>query len=105
MSLVWDVSCDLDLHVYEPSGTEIYFDNMGPTADSGTQDTDAEEVGENGLAVENISWETGPGGTYRISVKNFASCIPGVDYKLYVSIDGVLTVYELSTTTEIGRAS
>ena len=94
MTLVWDVTCDLDLHVFEPSGTEIWYSNQGPTADSGTQDTDAQSLGANGLAVENTSWDTGPAGTYRISVKNYGGCSPEVDYKLYVSIDGVMTVYE-----------
>jgi len=54
-------------------------------------------LGANGLAVENISWEIGPAGTYRISVKNVESCTPGVDYNLYVLIDGVMTVYERTT--------
>jgi len=98
VTLVWDVACDLDLHVYEPSGTEIYYSTPGPTADSGTLDTDAGSSAAgssaNGLAVENISWTIGPAGTFRIAVTNFGSCNPGVDYKLYVSIDGVLTVYE-----------
>ena len=53
----------------------------------------AEYVGHNGLAVENISWITAPSGNYKISVNNYG-CTPGMDYKLYVQIDGQYIVYE-----------
>ena len=36
---------------------------------------------------------TGQRGTYTINVKNFGKCKPGVDYKLYVLVNGVTTTY------------
>ena len=57
-------------------------------------DNDTETVGPDGLAVENISWITAPSGNYQILVKNYGSCTPGMDYKLYVQIDGQYIVYE-----------
>jgi hypothetical protein len=94
VTLVWDVYCDLDLHVYEPDGTEIAYYNRGPTANTGTLDVDASTPGANGLVVENISWVTAPSGTYRVAVKNYGYCSPGPSYKLYIKIDGSTQVYE-----------
>ena len=93
MTLVWYADCDMDIHAWQPDGTEIYYSNRGPHPSTGALDYDTTS-NANGLAVENISWITAPAGLYRIGVKNYGSCSPGVDYKLYVQIDGVTSLYE-----------
>lgn len=94
VTLVWERNCDLDLHVYQPDGVQIAYFRKGPLSSTGRLDADSSSVGSNGLAVENVSWNTAPAGFYRVAVKNYNGCWPGVDYKLFVQIDGVTTVYE-----------
>lgn len=93
VTLAWDRVCDLDLHVFEPSGEEIYYANSN-SAQTGSLDVDAGSPGNSGLAVENISWVTAPSGAYRVAVKNYGRCSPGVPYTLYIMIDGTTTTFE-----------
>ena len=77
----------------------IFFQNpsqgaKGPHPSTGRLDADTNSVGPNGLAVENISWITAPSGNYQILVKNHSGCPTGMDYKVYVQIDGQYSVYE-----------
>jgi hypothetical protein len=96
ITLEWDSEADLDLHVFEPDGTEIYFGNTGPTASGGQLDVDAnagcgdpEEVPG---GVENVFWPPGeaPSGDYRVFVYGFdVSCGDGTDeYTLTISAAG-----------------
>jgi len=94
ITLVWYVNCDMDIHAWQPDGTHLYWENKGPLSSTGRLDVDTGEVNADGLAVENIAWVNAPAGSYRIGVKNYGSCSPGVDYKLYVQIDGVTSLYE-----------
>ena len=44
----------------------------------------------NGIAVENIVWTNAPTGLYQIGVTNYdESCPQGLDYDLFIQIDGV----------------
>ena len=95
LTLVWDKDCDLDIHAIQPDGSEIYYGNQGPLPSTGRLDVDnLGQVGSNGLAVENIAWTTAPAGNYRVAVANHGGCWPAVDYKLYLQIDEVTTIYE-----------
>jgi hypothetical protein len=94
MTLVWFRDCDLDIHAFQPDGAEIYYSNEGPLSSTGRLDTDTSQVNSAGLAVENIAWISAPSGEYTVAVKNYGYCSPGVDYKLYVQIDGVMSVFE-----------
>lgn len=94
LTLVWYRNCQMDIHAYQPDGTQIFWDNSGPLTSTGRYDVDSSSINSNGLAVENISWTTAPFGLYRVYVVNFAECSPAVDYNLYVKIDGVTTAYE-----------
>ena len=93
ISLVWSVPCDLDLHVFEPSGFEITWYNM--TSDSGgTMDIDYFYVEANQTAIENISWEEPPTGTFRIAVRNYDGCDPEVPFTLFITRQGVRSMLE-----------
>jgi hypothetical protein len=76
VTLVWADGNDLDLHVIDPSGVEIYFSNpRSPTG--GTLDhDDTAGCNSTGTHVENVFWPRGgaPPGRYRVFVKNYSSC-------------------------------
>ena len=92
VTLAWDRVCDLDVHVFEPSGFEIaWYNSVSPN--TGSLDIDAGSPGNEAFAIENVSWTSPPTGCYRVAVRNYGSCSPGVDYKLFIRVDGVTTVY------------
>lgn len=66
ITLLWDFPGDLDLHVKEPNGTEIFYRNKKDSATGGQLDVD-NTAGGNGSA-ENIYWENPPKGEYVVSV-------------------------------------
>jgi hypothetical protein len=92
-TLRWSSSADLDLHVVEPDGTEIYYLAPGPTSTGGELDVDSNVncVAESG--VENVFWPPAeaPTGDYVVSVHGFsvdgANC-GGGDYELTIKISG-----------------
>jgi hypothetical protein len=93
-TLNWSGDCDLDLHVIDPTGTEISFVN--PTSPSGGQ-LDVDDIpdpGQTGNHVENVFWPTGaaPRGTYSSFIVNLGgfnstSC----PYTLDVFVNGIRT--------------
>lgn len=91
VTLRWDNAADLDLHVFDPSGSEVYYDNPF-VASGGELDVDANGTCENNAPVENVFWTSGaaPDGRYDVSVVYFGNC--GVfepsDYVVTVRVDG-----------------
>ncbi|MBX0301789.1 hypothetical protein K2F54_17635 [Cryobacterium sp. 1639] len=82
ITLYWNNKSDMDLHVVEPSGTEIYYGARGPTASQGQLDIDSngscsvDRPNEPG-GIENIYWPNGvtaPAGSYSISVDRWSAC-------------------------------
>jgi hypothetical protein len=97
VTLSFDRLHDLDLHVIEPSGDEIYFDRT-VTGSGGQLDLDA---GSHCMASpansENVFWPPGgaPAGTYKVSVQNFQQCSPGpIAYRVRIAYDNVVEVIE-----------
>jgi uncharacterized protein YfaP (DUF2135 family) len=72
----WDSAADVDLHVIEPSGTEIYWGNMGPTASGGTLNVDANAGCVNtGISQEIVQWmNAAPSGTYTVRLDYYQNC-------------------------------
>ncbi len=64
VTLMWDFEGDIDLHVIEPSGREIYYRNPQDPTTGGTLDVD-NQAGGTGSA-ENIYWANPPSGVYKI---------------------------------------
>ncbi len=62
ITLLWDFQGDIDLHVTQPNGRTINFENMEDSSTGGTLDVDNKRGG-NGSA-ENIYWENPPRGEY-----------------------------------------
>jgi hypothetical protein len=92
VTLRWEGEADLDLHVIDPNGERIWFDNP-QSASGGILDVDANGNCE-GLSqpVENIYWPAGeaPNGSYEVSVTYYQACgnPAPVDYEVTITLDG-----------------
>jgi hypothetical protein len=76
ISVSWDVDSDLDLHVVDPNGEEIYY---GTTSSStgGALDLDSNaDCTIDGVRNENITWgdDSAPSGNYTVRVDLYKSC-------------------------------
>ena len=102
ITLQWGSEADLDLHLFEPDGTEIWYEATGPTATGGSLDVDSNAQCEPGPAVENVFWPTGsaPEGDYTVVVygydftKDDGSSCGGGDYVLTITVSGEVQTYE-----------
>jgi hypothetical protein len=66
----WDTNLDIDLHVLDPNGEELYFSNSS-TVSGGQLDHDDTSGGVG--TIENAAWpETAPAGTYTYWIVNYA---------------------------------
>src|SRR5262249_27383185 len=85
VSVSWrDAESDVDLHVVEPSGEEIYYANRD-SATGGTLDLDSNAgCGLDAVKNENVTWPNGnaPRGRYIVRVDYWSSC--GADATPYV---------------------
>jgi uncharacterized protein YfaP (DUF2135 family) len=94
VTLLWADGNDLDLHVIDPSGAEIYFSH--PTSSTGgTLDhDDTAGCSSTGTHVENVFWPTGraPAGRYRVFVKNYTSCGSQSRYSLQAKVRGLAVI-------------
>lgn len=74
VSISWDTNADVDLHVVEPSGEEIYFADR-TSATGGELDLDSNVGCVAGPQNENITWnDSAPSGTYTVRVVYFSDC-------------------------------
>lgn len=110
ITLSWDAPSDLDLHVVEPSGEEIYWNNR-TSATGGTLnlDSNATCVIDN-VRAENVVWVTAPpAGTYTVRVDMWANCATAAtNYVLRVNNGATSTTYTGTLTgpgDEGGRGS
>jgi hypothetical protein len=79
VTLRWSNLNDLDLHVIDPAGEEIFFQHR-TSASGGQLDVDSNAGCTSNLTeepLENIFWATGqaPHGTYYVHVRYFQQCI------------------------------
>ncbi len=107
VTLRWFTEDDLDLHVRDPEGFDIYYKE--PRSPSGGQlDVDSNPACRDTTTtpVENIFWPVGeaPSGLYRVSVVFYATCAsPGsVDYEVTINIDGDSISYR-GTISRVGE--
>jgi hypothetical protein len=96
ITLSFDRVHDLDLHVVEPNGEEIFFENNG-SATGGQLDLDSGEHCQPSAAnSENIFWPPGeaPTGEYRVSVVNYEHCTPGlIEFSVRIAYDSSVETY------------
>jgi hypothetical protein len=105
VSVSWNSAADVDLHVVDPSGEEIYYGN--PTATSGGElDLDSNAAcGTDGPRNENITWPTGtaPSGTYTVRLDYWANCsAASTNYIVTVHVTGHATQTYTGTFTGSG---
>jgi len=75
VSVGWNTATDVDLHVVEPNGNEVYYG--ATTSPSGGQlDVDSNAAcGIDNINTENIRWNTtAPNGTYIVRVDYWSAC-------------------------------
>lgn len=107
-TLRWNGDADLDLHVIDPDGVEIYFENV-VSPSGGTLDVDM--VPDCGVArsgnVENVFWPEGGSiaGVYQAYVVHFpGSCGSPGTYQLELKIDGAIAASDTGTLS-VGEQS
>jgi len=97
VSLTFFPDQDLDLHLVEPTGEEIYFGNPVSAA-GGKLDLDANAAcASRGQYNENITYTgvTPPSGEYIVRVDFWASCDgEGAEYRVLVNVRGEGQLYE-----------
>ena len=76
ITLMWDSTDDLDLHIFTPDGSELWWDN--PSAQGGTFDIDANrEDNMKEHPIENAFFANPVNGEYWIYVYNYEDRTPG----------------------------
>lgn len=109
VELDWDSEADLDLHVVDPFGNELWAGNLTtpaePNADAGTSpgtfgfDSNANCVID-GLRAETATWAAPPPGTYVVRVDDFSLCRATVaHWNVYVLRDGVVRLQAQGVAT------
>ncbi|MBX6750239.1 MAG: hypothetical protein IRY85_11320 [Micromonosporaceae bacterium] len=75
VSISWNVDSDVDLHVVDPNGEEVYFGHP-ESASGGKLDLDSNpDCDIDGKRNENITWkDTAPPGTYTVRVSLWDAC-------------------------------
>ena len=91
VNVSWDVDSDVDLHVVDPSGEEIYYGNRTSTS-GGQLDLDSNAgCSLDHKRAENITWPTGkaPSGIYRVLVDYWDACTQGqTKYVVTINVKG-----------------
>jgi hypothetical protein len=103
VSLSFNRDSDIDLHVVEPSGEEIFYGNT--ISDTGGMlDLDSNAACFiDGINNENITWETAPSGSYTVRVDNWDSCgQEPINYSVTVNREGQQTLVFTGTFTGAG---
>ena len=109
VTLRWSAPADLDLHVIDPYGDEIWYDHR--TANSGGElDVDA-KAGCNSLLerpVENVFWPYGgaPGGNYQVYVVYYENCGSSspVNYQVTIKQNNQVADIKSGTTSAAGES-
>jgi hypothetical protein len=89
VSVSWDAASDVDLHVVDASGEEIYYDH-DRSASGGELDLDSNAECEiDNTNNENITFTDAPPGTYTVRVDYWSNCdAPKTNYVVTVRVGG-----------------
>lgn len=106
ITLQWDTEdVDMDLHVTDPPGEEIFFGNRTSTS-GGELDRDDDVCGQpdDGQSIENVFWpeSSAPSGTYTVEVDEFGICADGAQANWTVQIFFGDTLVETESGTGDG---
>lgn len=104
VTALWDFPGDVDLHVVEPDGTEIWFRNMKHRRTGGELDVDDIPGGPG--SAENIYWTNPLRGQYKVFVVmyNISSEAPnGGPVKVVVKVNGQTETIPVRLTSQSQR--
>lgn len=89
VSVSWDVDSDVDLHVVDPNGDEVYWNNTEVDS-GGALDLDSNADCEiDHTNNENITWSKAPAGTYTVRVDYYRGCdVPRSNYVVTIQVVG-----------------
>lgn len=91
-SLSWDYYDDLDIHIIEPTGNEIFYANKRSSYSGGFLDIDMNVQPNTLEPVENIAWADRGGildGKYKVFVENFTKRdMSASGFEIEMEIDG-----------------
>jgi hypothetical protein len=101
VTLSWDADSDVDLHVVDPAGEEIYYSRRR-SASGGELDLDSNAACRiDGIRNENITWPVGraPRGQYTVRVDYWSSCnVQQTNYTVRVISQGLNQTFSGSFT-------
>jgi hypothetical protein len=107
-TLRWTGTADMDLHLLDARGEEIYFGSRNSSS-GGALDIDKIPGcggGDRGPHTENIFWETdAPPGDYTVWVYDYSSCDRPTDFDLQVIVGGSTVVSETGTIAQSSTES
>jgi len=89
VSVQWDGDSDVDLHVMDPNGDEVYWDNTS-VASGGQLDLDSNANCDlDHVRNENITWSKAPPGKYVVRLDYFLACdVEKTNYVVTVRVNG-----------------
>ena len=101
VSLSWDVDSDVDLHVVDPNGDELYY-GQKRVSSGGELDLDSNAACRiDGVRNENVTWPEGtaPPGLYTVRVDYWSSCgVAETNYVVTVNNGGHVSRFPGSLT-------
>ncbi len=97
VTLSWDSDSDLDLHVVDPSGNEVWKGDIASApADDGSSSAGLLDFDSNagcvldGRRMESVAWAKAPAGHYQVLVDAFSLCqASAARWRVDVLVDGV----------------
>lgn len=105
VSVAWSGASDIDLHVFDPSGEELYYDHK-QSQSGGLLDLDSNAAcAIDGRNAENVAWPAGvaPTGTYRVVIDYYDDCgVARTDWIVTVQVAGTAARTFAGTFTGIG---
>jgi hypothetical protein len=97
VTVAWDTDADVDLHVVDPSGSEIYW-AARQSPSGGRLDLDSNPACVlDDVRNENITWPVGtaPQGTYTVRVDYWSSCdVPETRFTVLIHNEGTNELFE-----------
>jgi hypothetical protein len=89
VSVSWDADSDVDLHVVDPNGDEVYYAQTSVTS-GGTLDLDSNpNCNIDGTNNENVTWSEAPPGEYTVLVDYYNACeVEQTNYVVTVQLPG-----------------
>jgi hypothetical protein len=92
VSIAWSGASDIDLHIFDPAGEEIFYDNK-QSASGGMLDLDSNAAcAIDGRNAENVVWPASgaPRGQYRVVVDYYDDCgVAQTDWVVTLQVAGV----------------